>query len=520
MKKEPKKSSTAKKGKPKPGLSKRQIRPKSAKPVGLSKPNNPGSSTTKPELEKKFKIDEAAFEKQLAFINDPAKLKALFCTRRAAKSYTGGLYLIKEALENPRSNCVYIALTRETAKGIIWKDILKELNQKYELGMEFNGTTLEATLPNESIIRVTGADADEDEMNKLLGKKYRLAVIDEASMFSVNMRQLVYGVLKPATADQRGTICLLGTASNITRGLFYDITTGKETGWSLHEWTAYENPHVASQWKEEILEIESKRPSFQKTTLYKQWYLNQWVIDSNALVYKFLRANNEATQLPMFASPWRNVLGVHVGHAPDPSAFVIARYNDESPLLFVTHAEQRYGIDAKTITDRIQELDNVYNFEVKVITGLEKGPVDEMNSRYQANVVAEIFEEKEKEHWINLINSDLGQKKVYFYQQTEELKQEMETLVWETDGAHIKLPRKQHKGIENHISNAFMALWKNTYPYLYTKPIAPAVKIEDWEKNHIQHLENQVRRDQNPHHFDAEFLPEDELFDFDKDDVI
>jgi hypothetical protein len=39
-----------------------------------------------------------------------ARLKALFCTRRAAKSYTGGLYLIREALENPGCNCLFIAL--------------------------------------------------------------------------------------------------------------------------------------------------------------------------------------------------------------------------------------------------------------------------------------------------------------------------------------------------------------------------------------------------------------------------
>jgi hypothetical protein len=52
------------------------------------------------------------FPQQKNFVADPAKLKALWCTRRAAKSYTAGLYMVKEALENPGVNCLFIGLTR------------------------------------------------------------------------------------------------------------------------------------------------------------------------------------------------------------------------------------------------------------------------------------------------------------------------------------------------------------------------------------------------------------------------
>ena len=49
-------------------------------------------------------------------------------------------------------------------------------------------------------IYLVGADSNEDERQKLLGQKFVLVVIDEAQAFTIDLRQLVYGVLKPAVA--------------------------------------------------------------------------------------------------------------------------------------------------------------------------------------------------------------------------------------------------------------------------------------------------------------------------------
>jgi phage terminase large subunit len=468
-----------------------------------------------------FHLEEAAFNHQLSFIEDPARLKALFCTRRAAKSYTGGLYLIKEALENPGSNCLFIGLTRQSAHGIIWKDILRELDTKYKLNIKFNETLLTATLPNGSVIWVTGADTDEQEMNKLLGKKYKLVVIDEASMFSIDMRQLVYGVLKPAAADQRGTICLLGTASNITRGLFYQITTAREPGWSLHQWTAHDNPHVAKQWQEELDEIDRSRPLFKLTALFRQWYLNQWVIDEDALVYKFDESRNKRSHLPIFDNPFHYILGIDLGHSPDPSAFVIGAYTEQSPVLYVIHAEKHLHMDVTAVSQRIKELDAKYKFDAKIIDGSMKMAIAEMNTRHGANVIP--ADKAGKEHWINLLNSDLIQNKIQFLPQAQELMDELGSLVWETDNGKVKIPRKEHPGLANHNADAMLYLWRYTHAYLHKEPVLPKVinwtKQEEWEPSHLKNLEDQVRKAQNPDHFDAAFEPDDGLFDF-KDEAL
>src|SRR5690349_45800 len=77
-----------------------------------------------------FDFEKDSFSNQLDFINDPAKLKAAFCTRRAAKSFSGALYLIKEALGTSGVSCLFIALTRASAENILWKDCLKVINRK------------------------------------------------------------------------------------------------------------------------------------------------------------------------------------------------------------------------------------------------------------------------------------------------------------------------------------------------------------------------------------------------------
>lgn len=472
-----------------------------------------------------FDLSEIAFKQQLEFINDPSRLKSLFCTRRAAKSFTGGLYLVKTALEAPGSNCLFIGLTRQSAHGIIWKDILRELDTRYKLNIKFNETLLTATLPNGSVIWVTGADTDEQEMNKLLGKKYKLVILDEASMFTVNVHQLVYGVLKPATADQRGTICLLGTSSNITRGLFYDITTRKEPGWSLHQWTAYDNPHVAKQWEEELEDIRAHRPLFMETPLFKQWYLNQWVIDEDALVYKY-SDRNYLNALPQFDLPWRYILGVDLGHSPDPSAFVVGCYTDSSPYLFFIHSEKHLKYDVTDVANKIKSLELRYKFDVKVIDNANAQAVAELNNRHGTNLIA--ADKQGKEHFINIMNAEFIQQKIFVLPGAKELADEYKSLVWETDNGVIKKSatgaRREHPGLPNHLCDASLYLWRYCFNYLFTqKELTKHIdwnKQEEWEPKHLEKLSQEIQQAQNPNHWANLFEPEKDLFDFDMDDRV
>lgn len=447
---------------------------------------------------------EDTFFQQADFILDPARLKALFCTRRAAKSYTGGIYLFKEALENPGCNCLFLGLTRASAEGIVWKDILKAIDEKYELGCAFNESKLTVTLPNGSVIYVNGVDANEDEMKKLLGRKYRLVILDEASMYSINLRNLVYGILKPAVADWRGTICMMGTADNATQTLFFDITKTptidepREPGWSVHEWTALDNPYIVDQWKEELAEIETLRPLFKLTALYRQWYLNLWEIDTDALVYKYNKEANSVGYLPRDLSEWRYLLGIDLAHSPDSTAFVIGAYHPADKALYIVFAQVFERFDFTAVAEKIQELEKTYSFEVKVVDGANKQGVAEMNNRHRSGLIC--AEKHGKVEYINLFNGELLQERIKFLPLAQPLVDQMKALVWVTDGGKVLEPREEHQGMHNDLCDAALYLWRYAYTYVWQPPEKKPEpgSQESWEPEHLRRLEEQVRQEQNP----------------------
>lgn len=426
---------------------------------------------------------KASFPHQANFILSKSTKKALFCTRRSAKSFTAGLYLFHVALNNPGCNCLFLGLTRESAKGIIWKDILKIINLKYELNAKPHGTELSMTLPNGSVIYVTGVDASEDEMNKLLGRKYKLVTIDEASMYTIDLNNLVYGVLDPAMTDQNGTICLMGTASNFPRGLFFDITNGREAGWEMHKWTAYDNPYVAAKWAAKLEEIARDRPLYTQTPQYKQWYLNQWVIDEEKLCYKFNTDKNLVKALPVLPpAGWTFVLGSDTGWEDD-SAFALTAYHLNDPNFYVIRSFKKAKMTFDDVMTKIHEFysDPDYKPNRIVIDGANKQGVESMKQR--SNIPFEYADKQDKVTFIELCNSDLIQGKIKIVDCIENrpLIDEMAGLVWISDGDKIRYPKKEHPDLPNHLCDAFLYAWRCGYHYAARPKIdKPIVGTAGW----------------------------------------
>ncbi len=412
------------------------------------------------------------FQHQADFIKDPALKKALFCTRRSAKSYTAGIGLHQTALKYPGCNCLFIGLTRESAFNIIWKDILTVLNIKHQLGAQPNKSNLTMTHKNSSVIRVVGVDKDEEEMYKLLGGKFQLVVLDEASMYTINVRNLV-DLVEPATIDQGGAIWLLGTASDFLRGIFYDVTTRKEKGWKLFEWTAHDNPYVAKQWQAKLDEIDRERPEYKQTPQYKQWYLNQWVIDEEKLVYRFKIDRNisKAVPIPLFHDGWSYVLGVDTGWEDD-SAFVLTGYHINDPHLYVLRVYKQKRMSFDDVANKIQEFMRHPECAPHkiIIDGANKQGVESM--RIRSSIPFEYADKLDKVTFIELCNSDLIQGKIKILDTSENrsLWEEMSSLVWVTDADKIKYPKKEHPNLANHLCDAFLYAWRCGYHYASIEP--------------------------------------------------
>src|SRR6185436_7101870 len=72
---------------------------------------------------------DTVFPEQAAFVRDQSTFVAAQCTRRASKSNGIGFRLFKKALRYPKSVIPYIALTRESAKNIMWP-VFHEINDR------------------------------------------------------------------------------------------------------------------------------------------------------------------------------------------------------------------------------------------------------------------------------------------------------------------------------------------------------------------------------------------------------
>ena len=422
------------------------------------------------------------FPHQANFIKDPAKRKALFCTRRSAKSYTAGIGLHDSALQFPNSNNLFIGLTRDSAYSIIWKDVLCVLNDKHKLDVHINRTELTMTHRNGSVIKVLGVDKDEEEMYKLLGRKFKRVVIDEASMYTISLRNLI-SLMEPSIIDEDGDIWVLGTASNFPRGIFFDITTRREKGWKLFEWTAHDNPYVAKQWQAKLEEIERDRPEYMQTPQYKQWYLNQWVIDEEKLVYRFDMHKNLVANLRHNTHDlWSIVLGVDTGWEDD-SAFVLTAYHPHDPDLYVLKVFKRKKMTFEDVIIKIQEFmnDSTYAPHKIIIDGANKQGVESM--RFRSNIPFEYADKRDKVTFIELCNSDLTQGKIKILNTAENrpLWEEMAALVWVTEGDNIKYPKKEHPSLANHLCDAFLYAWRCGYHYASTAAVTkPVTYSKEW----------------------------------------
>ena len=97
------------------------------------------------------------FPQQNAFIQDTSRDLVAQCSRRAGKTNGMAIRFLNTMKKHPGSQCIYLALTRESAKEILWP-VLLEMNENYNLGCSFVESKLTMKHPNGSSLILFGAD--------------------------------------------------------------------------------------------------------------------------------------------------------------------------------------------------------------------------------------------------------------------------------------------------------------------------------------------------------------------------
>lgn len=343
------------------------------------------------------------FPKQNNFIQDPARYISAQCSRRAGK--TNGLcYRFHKSMDKyPKSQCIYLGLTLDSAKGAMWP-AFEEFNQRYNLGYEFIESKKTIVHRNGSKLIIVGADM-KNFIKRLKGRKYPGVAIDESQDFGNHLESLIDDVLTPSIADYKdGWIAITGTPGPVPRGYFFEVTCNKKFGFSHHGWTLYENPNMPSPQEFVADLIKRKEWTMDTPTLKREW-LNQWVLDTNSLWVKYNEQLNHFDTLPV-GHKWSHVMGVDIGFK-DADAIAVLAWSETCPQTYLVHEQitRKQGItDLVAQIDELQKKYDVYKI-VMDEGGLGKKIGEEIRKRFGCPL--EPADKANKQDNVEFLNDDL-----------------------------------------------------------------------------------------------------------------
>lgn len=422
-------------------------------------------------LERKRQIKslrDCLFPAQLKMVDDGSRRKLAKTTRRAGKTTAALIECLVDGLENPGRQYCYIALTRPSAEGIVWH-LAKQIDVQYGLGCTFQEAKLRLTLPTGSQVTLYGADKPGWQ-TRLHGHKFAKVVIDEAGYYSVNLKRLINDAIGPTLIDYDGQLILVSTPGYYKSGYYWRAFTGEIRGWSNHEWTTHDNPHMSEQFAAEIERYKRDNPdTWQDDPDFIRNYIGSFVDDQKDQIYRFSRARNIVHEFQKLDTH-RFVLGLDLGWN-DQTAFSVSAFSENSEDMIelenVAHSEMLLDEVARTVRSFMDQYPGI------IVTGdaSNKQLFQELVRRYGLPIIP--GERTNKESYINLINSDLSRGKIQLLSGfTDKHADQMEDLTWSyrPNGRRVEDPR-----VKNDRCDAFLYAYRLSYHYRGKKPTAPPI---------------------------------------------
>lgn len=432
-----------------------------------------------------FNLTDHCFKEQLDFINDRADYIAACCSRRAGKTEACAADLITTALRNPESPALYLTLTRKNAKRIIWP-ILLRLNRQYKLGGIPNETDLVLSFPGKSTIFVSGAK-DKTEIQNFLGVPFKKVYIDEAQSFRDYINELVDDVLAPTLIDYAGQLRLIGTPGPIPSGYFYDACNSKQ--WSYHGWTMHQNPWITKKSGRTVQDIIQRELTRRGVTIdhpsIQREYFGRWVMDAEALVYKYNESVNHYDALP--PGKYVYIMGIDFGYE-DSDALAVIAWAENSP---VTYLVDEIVTPKQGITELVQQIESLrskYQISKMVADfgGLGKKIAEEISRRYQIPLQA--ADKARKIESIELLNDSLRTGR-FRAKRTSRFASDSQLVEWDFDKS---TPEKRviSDNFHSDILDAVLYSFKESPAYSWTPEVVkPAYGTPEWGKMQAEELE-------------------------------
>ncbi len=448
---------------------------------------------------------------------------AILAGRRGGKTVVAGAKLLLGALQHPRSLSVYLALSRDSARDIMWPEIVawgERLNIPSEC---FNETTMRIRLPNGSRIVITGTD-DMKTIERWRGTKIAGAIVDECgSQPDSILTMIITSILRPATIDLQGYIWCIGTPGFVGSGYWWDLTNPERVSQVplFSDWNMLSNPHIphAANELREILAFEGWRAPpdicillglpiqydeskckhhhvlerhnadceiLPATATFVREYLGRWCIDLGELVYPYSDALCGIDDLPLRnaagtvldSNNWRFVIGVDVG-VVDDTAIAILAANVHDVRDFVVATEKHKAMLTNALADRLRHLRVLYKGAPIIIDsgGMGKYHATDVQERYGIGVIA--AEKQEKASNIRIFRDRMLSSRVAILRGecNDAIRDEYTRIAWDKNKL---LPSKAST---DHAADAVLYAWRYLKNYVARDKLElPPQGSAEWHK--------------------------------------
>ena len=369
--------------------------------------------------------------------------------------------------------CLFAARTLARARQIIWP-ILSKINDDFGLGWRMSEHIGQIVTPDGGMFMLLGVD-DATSVEKVRGSKYRLAVCDEASTYEGLLERLILDCIEPGTMDLDpvGRVVVCGTPGYAQAGYWFDLATGRTSGWRHFFWTIRDNPYVKDV-DSKLAKLRAKHGWDEMDPTYRREYLGQWVADESTLVYPFNSAVN-AVPVHMLPQPpagktleqwirdeWSVTVGADIGFT---DAFAVAALGSppHSKDCYFLESHSQSGLRAEEQAAWIQRYREKYRAQRVVMDAGGSGKLvhAEFQSRYGGGAAP--AQKMGKAEAIGMMGSDMRSGRIRAVLPTAQgLAGEWAALVW-ADEAKSKVDKHQAK---DHTTDAALYAWRAHRAYL------------------------------------------------------
>jgi hypothetical protein len=252
--------------------------------------------------------------------------------------------------------------------------------------------------------------------------------------------------------------------------------------WSVHGWTFFDNPHIATKSKtshHDLLSRVLKRRGLtvDHPTIQRE-YFGKWTLDLESLLIHYDPLKNDFDTLPQLKKPFNYIMGIDLGF-DDSDAIAILAWHEDTPNTYLVEEVVTGGQGITELVEQVQVLQRKYDVSKIVIDqgGLGKKIAEELRRRHSIPCVA--ADKARKMEHIAFMNDALRTGR---FKAKKESKFAQDSYMVEIDRDKstpdkIKVSDKYHSDAHDSTLYAFV----ESPAYAYTPPIEkPKLHTREW----------------------------------------